>query len=335
MIMIDGRHGEGGGQILRTALTLSMLLGQPFEIHHIRGNRPKPGLKRQHLCCVLAAQRICGANVIGATLDSDYLQFIPGEVKAGDYCFDVGSAGSTTLVFQTILLPLLLAKKTSVVEFRGGTHNPMAPPLTFIKRSFLPLLREMGAKIDIDTDAWGFMPAGAGSWRATITPSSLHGIERLSRGELQRNVLTVYQVGLANKVAQRELASYCQDNPVVVNEQRIRQPKASCPGNLMAHDLHFEHHRVCFTQLGQTRVRAEKVASLLKQEVQYYLNSEAVLDEHLTDQMMLPMLIAGAGQFSCSKVSLHRTLHSTTNLSIIGLFTDNKLVLDEQRLSHL
>ncbi len=324
-IEIDGRMGEGGGQILRSALTLSMLCGKAVEMHHIRGKRPKPGLMRQHLTCVNAAREICQGRIEGAGLGSQQLRFIPGAIKGGDYRFDVGSAGSTTLVFETILLPLLLASDTSTVAFLGGTHNPMAPPLTYIKRSFLPLLRDMGAQVEINTERWGFMPVGGGKWQALIKPSQWHPIEKLERGDLVHSTLTAYEVGLPNRVAEREVKAYEKQSSIAVNDVRIRQPKAGSPGNLLAIDLQFENSSICLTELGRPRITSERVAADLRRQVELYLESGTVLDEHLADQMMLPMAMAGGGKFSCGELSQH----AETNREVIRMFTGARINLDQ------
>jgi hypothetical protein len=145
MIEIDGSVGEGGGQILRTSLALAMCTGQPFTLSRIRARRPKPGLMRQHLTCVLAAAEVCGAEVVGAELGSATLRFVPGPVRAGDYRFAVGSAGSCTLVLQTVWPALMLADAPSRLHLGGGTHNPMAPPFHFLQRAYAPLMRRLGA----------------------------------------------------------------------------------------------------------------------------------------------------------------------------------------------
>jgi RNA 3'-terminal phosphate cyclase (ATP) len=328
-LRLDGRTGEGGGQILRSALTLSLLTQRPFELQHIRGKRPKPGLMRQHLSCVRAAQAICGAQVDGAELGSSTLLFEPGTVKPGSYRFDVGSAGSTTLVFQTVLLPLLGADGPSEVEFIGGTHNPLAPPLTFIRRSFLPLLQRMGADVTVDTTQWGFMPVGGGCWRAVIQPSRLRPLEILARGELQQSRVSTYVNGVHKGVAERELSAYARLSNIPIDEQRIRQPRAASPGNLLAHDLTFDQVGYCFTELGRPRVSAEQVAANLWHQVEAYLESGSVLEPCLADQIMLPLLVAGGGRFACARLSLH----GETNREIIRLFTGRQIGLGEGVLS--
>src|SRR6202140_4872670 len=159
MILIDGSIGEGGGQILRTALGLSMVTGQPFRIENIRAGRDKPGLLRQHLTAVNAAAEICGANVEGAAISSRELSFSPGNVKSGEYTFSIGSAGSTTLVLQTVLPALLAADGPSSLTLEGGTHNPHAPPIDFLEKAFVPLVNRMGPTVHVALERAGFYPA--------------------------------------------------------------------------------------------------------------------------------------------------------------------------------
>lgn len=162
LIVIDGSEGEGGGQVLRTSLALSLITGKPFRIENLRAKRDKPGLLRQHLTAVHAAVQVGDAAVEGASLGSTALTFVPRALRAGDYSFAIGTAGSTMLVLQTVLLPLVLAGGSSTLELEGGTHNPSSPPFDFVERAFLPLLRRMGAEIEIELVRPGFHPAGGG-----------------------------------------------------------------------------------------------------------------------------------------------------------------------------
>ncbi len=148
MIIIDGSEGEGGGQVVRNALALSLVTGQPFQITNIRGKREKPGLMRQHLTAVEAACQIGDAECEGAAVGSSDIAFRPGTVRPGDYHFAVGTAGSTGLVLQTVLMPLLLAETPSRLVLEGGTHNMMAPPFEFIERVFLPVINRMGPRVE-------------------------------------------------------------------------------------------------------------------------------------------------------------------------------------------
>ncbi len=170
MIELDGSTGEGGGQILRTLLTLAMITGRPFRIRQIRARRAKPGLMRQHLVAVQAAAQICGAEVSGAAVGSQELEFVPGPVQGGDYRFAIGTAGSCTLVLQTVLPALLAADRPSTLQLSGGTHNPMAPPVQFLQRAFCRLLAEMGAQVDVHIERFGFYPAGGGEVTARVSP---------------------------------------------------------------------------------------------------------------------------------------------------------------------
>lgn len=186
-VQIDGSVGEGGGQILRSALSLSIITGRPFHIENIRSGRQKPGLMRQHLTAVQAATSISSASVSGAEIGSTQLHFESGEVLGGDYAFSVGSAGSAVLVCQTVLLPLLRATKESRVLFEGGTHNPYSPPFNFLEKAFIPLLRKMGAKIDLKLIRPGFYPSGGGAFEVQVTPcTELKALILLERGEIKR-----------------------------------------------------------------------------------------------------------------------------------------------------
>ncbi|RFA31502.1 RNA 3'-phosphate cyclase [Alkalilimnicola ehrlichii] len=325
-IEIDGSEGEGGGQILRTSLTLAMLYGLSISLTNIRRNRSKPGLMRQHLACVNAAQAICNAEVSGAELGSQALRFEPGAVAAGNYHFDVGSAGSTTLVFQTVFLPLLNASGASKVRFTGGTHNPMAPPLTFLTAAFLPLLKAMGAKLEIDIERWGYFPAGGGQWVASLSPGPLHPIQITDRGELVHSRVTAYLSNIRHEVAEREIHSYRKMCRLADTTYDIRYPKATCPGNLLSHELQFRNVQLCFAELGKHRLRAERVAENLAHRVSRHLDGDAALCEHLADQIMLPMVAAGGGSFSCGPLSSH----AQTNSALIERLTGHRIAREMQ-----
>lgn len=319
---IDGSLGEGGGQVLRTGLTLAMLYGHRLTFRNIRGNRPKPGLMRQHLACVEAAKAISGARVSGAEAGSSSLDFAPGPIRHGEYHFDIGSAGSTTLVFQTILLPLLTADGPSRVRFTGGTHNPWAPSLTFLTSAFLPLVRAMGAQVDIETDRWGYLPAGGGHWSATITPGALNPIRIMERGKLRHSGVTAYLSNIRKDVGEREIDSYRNASSRLADTRyELQFPESVCPGNLLSHELAFDNVQVCFAELGRHRLPAEMVARNLARQVNRYLDQQAVLCDHLTDQIMLPMVAAGGGAFTCGELSSH----ARTNRALIEQLTGHRI----------
>src|SRR3954465_1473299 len=206
MIQIDGSTGEGGGQILRSSLSLAICTSQPFRIVNIRANREKPGLMRQHLTAVKAATEICGAQTDGAELGSRALTFRPGKLAAGDYSFSIGTAGSAPLVLQPVFPPLLVAGGESRVRITGGTHNRASPPFDFLARSFLRLLAPMGAAGDRELASHGFFPRGGGEIRARITPvARLGSLSLTTRGTLVAGMAEAYIAAVPLHVAQREL----------------------------------------------------------------------------------------------------------------------------------
>lgn len=206
MIELDGATGEGGGQILRSALTLSMVTGQPFRIRNIRANRSKPGLMRQHLVAVQAAAHISDAVVSDAQVGSTSLTFVPKQVRSGDYQFAIGTAGSCTLVLQTVMLALLFADGPSTVRITGGTHNPMAPPAHFLQRAYCRVLETMGAQVDIGLVRCGFYPAGGGVVVASIAPcGGLKRLDLMERGQRLDGYAESIIAGIPAAVATREL----------------------------------------------------------------------------------------------------------------------------------
>jgi RNA 3'-terminal phosphate cyclase (ATP) len=206
MITIDGSFGEGGGQILRTALGLSLVTGKPFRIDKIRAGRKKPGLLRQHLTAVNAATEVGHAEVRGAQLGSQELVFSPSEVRGGSYRYAIGTAGSATLVLQTVLPALFTAKEPSSLKLEGGTHNPFAPPFDFLQKAFLPQICRMGPKVEVTLVRPGFYPAGGGCFKVEIQPAEkLSRIDIPERGEVKRRLARALVANLPLHIATREL----------------------------------------------------------------------------------------------------------------------------------
>lgn len=318
MIELDGAAGEGGGQVLRSALALSMTTGQPFRITHIRANRAKPGLMRQHLVAVQAAAQVSNASVSGAELGSSELRFTPSRITGGDYHFAIGSAGSCTLVLQTVVLALLYAQQTSTIRITGGTHNTMAPPVQFLQRTYLPLLARMGAQVDIELVRYGFYPAGGGEVIASIRPCArLEPLVLMERGSPVAGYAEALVAGLPPHVGSRELG--CIGGALEWDESQLhlhRLPGEQGPGNAVLVTLEHEHVTEVFAGFGAKAVRAEAVAQEVIEQAQAYLGSSAAVDEHLADQLLLPMALAGGGSFTASMVSSH----ALTNAEVIARF---------------
>jgi len=317
MIRIDGSFGEGGGQILRTALSLSLATGTPFQIENIRANRKKAGLLRQHLTAVLAAAEIGAAVVQGASLGSTSLTFTPKSVRAGEYHFAVGTAGSGTLVFQTILPALLRASGPSRVTIEGGTHNEAAPPFDFLDRTFLPVIRRMGAKVSLKLERYGFYPAGGGRFVATIEPcGDLKPIELGLRGEIRAKRVTAIVANLSGRIAEREVEKVASMINLTSEGTVIETRDSPGPGNIVLIEIVSDDVTEMASSFGRLGVAAEKVADEAAREAREYLMSRALAGEHLTDQLLLPLSLAGGGSFTALKLSRH----ARTNMEVIRKF---------------
>ena len=284
MIALDGSHGEGGGQILRTALGLSAATNQPFRIDQIRANREKPGLLRQHLTAVLAAAEISHAEVYGAELHSRSLTFKPSAVTPGTYRFAIGSAGSATLVLQTILPALLSASAPSTLTLEGGTHNPLAPPFDFLANAFLPLINKLGPTLSAELVRPGFYPAGGGKCLLHIQPAPLKPLELLTRGTLLSRRVTAHIAGLPPTIAHRELhavrtrLNWPQDLfHVQAHDDRLG------PGNALCLEIASENLTEVFTAFGQKGVSAESVAKDVLDQTERYLTTDIPVGEYLAD----------------------------------------------------
>lgn len=329
-VELDGSEGEGGGQILRSALTLSMITGTPLRIVNIRAKRSKPGLLRQHLTAVSAAAEICGAEVIGAQTGSKTLSFMPGAIRGGDYRYAIGTAGSCTLVLQTVLPALWFADAPSTVTVSGGTHNPAAPPADFLLRTWLPLVRKMGVVMDIELLRHGFYPAGGGEIRARVSPvASLHSLQLEERGELQSCKATAIVAGVPHEVARRELAQLSERlGPM---HQEVRDlPSNEGPGNALL--VEFEYGALCelFVGFGEKGLPAERVADQVARLAGVYRAGKAATGEHLADQLLLPLALAGSGSFTTASLSSHLL----TNISVIEKFLPVRFDIDGEAGLH-
>lgn len=327
MIEIDGSEGEGGGQILRSSLSLAICTSQAFRIANIRANREKPGLLRQHLTAVKAAAEICGGSVVGGELGSRELTFIPGKLKSGNYSFAIGTAGSCTLVLQTVLPPLLVADGESTVKISGGTHNKGAPPFDFLQRSFLPLLGRMGANVALELKSYGFYPRGGGEIRAAISPAKkMSRLDLTHRGERLRAYAEAYVAALPIDIAQRELA--------VIGRRLNWQPEQLLlrglsndvgPGNAVTITVEHEHVTEVFSGFGERGVSAEFVAGHASDKARHYIGASAAVDEYLADQLLLPMVLGAGGTFTSTSVSQHLR----SNAIVIEKFTGKRVAVEK------
>ena len=320
MLTIDGSFGEGGGQILRTALALSLVTAKAFRIENIRAGRKNPGLLRQHLTAVNAATEISRAEVMGAAIGSRELTFAPGSVVAGTYAFAVGTAGSTTLVLQTVLPALLVASGTSKVILEGGTHNPFAPPFDFLEKTFLPLVNRMGPRVAAELERPGFYPAGGGRMSVTIEPAAqLSRLELPARGEVRERRAKAVVANLPISIAERELRVIAEKLSWPREWMKAESVERSHgPGNVVTIEIECEQVTEVFTGFGERGLRSETVAEKAVQQARRYIASEAAAGEYLADQLLIPMAMAGIGSFT----TLPLSRHATTNIEVIGRFLD-------------
>lgn len=316
--MIDGSMGEGGGQILRSSIALSIITGAPITIENIRAKRDKPGLRKQHLTAVLAAAEICSAKVDGAHIGSGRLAFAPGKTAPGDYRFDIGTAGSTTLVAQTVLPPLLLAEGPSRLSLVGGTHNIHAPPFDYLERVFVPLVNRMGPQVQLQFERYGFFPAGGGRFSIQIEPAcKLTPIALLERGATVRREARAVVAGLSPNIAERELAVIksrleWSDDELVARDIG----RGYGPGNVVMLEIQSEYVTELFTGFGERGVPAETVAAGAVAETSAYEAAAVPVGPHLADQLILPLALAGGG----SLVTMPLTLHTITNIEVVQMF---------------
>ncbi len=313
LIEIDGSYGEGGGQILRTSVALSLILQRSIRIKNIRAKRKKSGLLRQHLTAVRAAATVGQAELVGDKLRSDTLMVRPGKVVHGEYHFAVGTAGSAALVFQTVLYPLLITPGRSQIVFEGGTHNSMAPPFEFLERAFLPLLTRMGAKVKLQLHRRGFYPAGGGCMTAEIEGGELRPLTLVERGPIKSRRARAVVSNLPRAIANREIKEICKQLDWTRQEAQTEVVPSDGPGNVVILEVASERCCEVFTGFGARGKRSEQVASDAISELNEYLESGVPVGPHLADQLLIPMALAGKGTFC----TLPLTDHTTTNIELV------------------
>ncbi len=338
-VTIDGSYGEGGGQILRSALTLSMITGRSLQVQRIRAGRRKPGLQPQHLAGVKAAASICRAQVEGAALGSQELSFSPGPAVPGDYAFDVaeerGSAGAVALVLQAILLPLALATKTPALDrdhqkmarshsrlrLCGGTHVPLSPSFHYLKLVFLPTLARLGVQADTILKRWGWYPKGGGLINVRVPAGQPRptAADWRRRGELVslKGVSAVSNLSISIAERQRSRAESLLRERGFAPEFEIVSASSAGPGTLLFLSAEYENALAGFTGLGERGKPAEKVAEEACHEFFAHHATDGALDSHLADQIILPLSLAqGASAFTTSRI----TRHLLTNIWVVAQF---------------
>lgn len=326
-IYIDGSQGEGGGQIIRTSLSLSVITGKPFVMDNIREGRSKPGLQAQHVTCVNAAAHICGGKVEGAKRGSQSIRFEPGAVKSGTYAFDVGTAGSVSLVLQTVYLPLLFADDPSEVTITGGTHVEWSPSFTYLQSQWLPFMKKAGIDISLRLDRAGFYPEGGGRVTAKIKPAKiLYPVEIPHRGNILNIDGIVVIANLPQNIAERQLKR--MQDALYNTGIKCFWDMQALPGKAQGTASHlfvrFENGGGGFTALGEKNKKSETVAAEVADELIGFLDTEGTVDEYLADQLILPLCLAqGKSQFVTPEI----TSHLLTNIDIVKKFLPARITV--------
>ena len=320
-IEIDGAYGEGGGQILRTSLTLSALTGQPFTISNIRANRKQPGLRPQHLTAVQAIAQLTRAHVEGDSLNSQLLSFHPQDLCSGRYHFTIPTAGSLSLVAQSIFLPLCYASGGSQVNLIGGTHVPFSPSFHYLTELWMPCMESLGYRGALLLEKAGFYPCGGGEVNLRVlSPKSLQPFTALNRGNLVQIRGLSGVANLDDSIARRQKHQALRQLRLLCPDTKIKTVQVPSPskGTFILLKAMFDGDGwACFTALGAQGKRAEVVADEAVEEMLAFLQSNACVDHHLADQILLPLaLISGISRFTTSRV----TQHLLTNAHVIRRF---------------
>jgi RNA 3'-terminal phosphate cyclase (ATP) len=328
LVELDGSHGEGGGQILRTSLTLSLLTGKPFRLRNVRAGRDKPGLRPQHLMAVRAAAKVGGAQVRGASVGSSDLTFEPGDIASGRYRFDIGTAGSTSLVLQTLYLPLALrGGAPSEVTLIGGTHNEKAPCFHFLDVTWRAYLERMGLRLSLRMMRPGFYPRGGGEVVAHIPPAQALRHQTLRQGAEVTVRGFSAAAGLPYHVIERQRRRAVFRMKQFGIEAELREEKwEGAPGSVLALVVDTDPAPALFVGLGARGKPAEAVADeAADQAVAYLRAAPAAVDAHSADQIVLPLALAeGPSEYTAAEM----TQHLLTNVAIIRRFVEREIVCE-------
>lgn len=332
VIHLDGSQGEGGGQIVRTAVTMSCITGTPIHIENVRANRDSPGLRPQHVTAIQAAAQVCAADVSDVAVGSRTFRFAPGrDAQPGRYVFRVGTAGSAPLVIQTVLLPLMLAGGPSTLEVHGGTHVPNSPSGHYLRDVYAPMLLEMGAGVQVFMDRYGWHPEGGGRITVEIDGSStLQGLRLDERGALERVFGTAVACNLPAHIPQRITNRTLNlltmlDVPIDIRPVRTRSDSTGA-GIFLAAE--FAAGRGGVGAIGRKGLPSEVVAEQAVSQLLAYLDSMAAVDAHLADQLVLPLAVA-VGDSVLHVPAI--TTHLRTNVDVVSAFTRRTITIDDSR----
>lgn len=332
MITLDGSQGEGGGQIVRTAITMSAITGQPVEISRIRGGREAPGLRPQHVTAIEAVGSLCGAETRGVEVGSEALVFEPrSPVRAGEYEWGVGTAGSACLVAQAVIPPLALAEGETQVKLYGGTHVPNSPSGHYLRDVYTSMLLWMGLDVEVYMESYGFIPEGGGMLTVYIKGGTRpHGLNLIERGPLERIFGTAVGCNLPSHIPQRMANRAVNllgavDVPVDIRPMRTRSVSSGAGIFLTAE---YENGRAGFGMLGRRGMPSEEVAERAVTPLLMFHDSGAAVDERLMDQLLMPLALAeGPSAISTNAI----TDHLRTNVEVVRAFLDRPITIDEAR----
>lgn len=331
-LKIDGNYGEGGGQILRTTLSLSCILKKPMEIINIRQGRKVPGLQPQHLTSVSACKKISDALVEGESLQSTSLRFSPGNITGGEFTFDVSeqkkSAGSTSLVLQTLFLPLSHARTNSKITVLGGTHVPWSPPFNYLKEVFAPTVKKIECNIELEIKKWGWYPKGGGEVVCTIQPTSkFHPLELTERGKMLNlsGISVVSNLPMSIAERQRNHTLKFLRAKGFSAEISLYQAPSIGQGTFFFLKAEFENAVAGFSSLGEIGKRAERVAEEACEDFLRFMQTAGAVDPHLADQLIPYLALAeGNSTFTISKI----TPHLLTNIWVVKQFLQKEILVE-------
>lgn len=336
-VTLDGAEDEGGGQLLRSALSLSLITGRPLRLRGLRARRSPPGLRPQHLACLRGAEAISGGRSEGAQVGSEALTFMPGPVKPGAYLLEMGTGGSAPLLFQCLFYPLALAGGGELTV-RGGTHLPRSPAYPYLRWIWLPAVEAYGFRGALQLVHAGFHPEGAGELRGRIEPIAPPP-ERLSlpsRGTLQEVVVTSWVGGLPTELAERQgrlAVAALREKGTYAQAETLRLPTTRSSGGAVFIRAQFENTAAGFTGLLERTGKPEAAAQAAVEAFSRFMASPGALDEHLGDQILFPAALLAAGRLGGQGAAVsrftveRRTGHLETHARVLEAFLPVKVEL--------